>query len=103
MLPFEVVGDTENAYFASGITDEIRSKLSQLPTLRLIASASSNQYLHTAKPQEQIGRELGVRYLLTGRVKWEQAANGVRRVRVSPELGRSGERHGARDALAAIV
>jgi eukaryotic-like serine/threonine-protein kinase len=86
VLPFEVVGDTENAYFASGITDEIRSKLSQLPTLRLIASASSNQYLHTAKPQEQIGRELGVRYLLTGRVKWEQAANGVRRVRVSPEL-----------------
>jgi len=86
VLPFEVVGDTANAYFASGITDEIRSKLSQLPTLRLIASASSNQYLHTAKPQEQIGRELGVHYLLTGRVKWEQAANGVRRVRVSPEL-----------------
>jgi eukaryotic-like serine/threonine-protein kinase len=86
VLPFEVVGDTANAYFASGITDEIRSKLSQLPTLRLIASASSNQYLHTAKPQEQIGRELGVHYLLTGRVKWEQAANGARRVRVSPEL-----------------
>jgi eukaryotic-like serine/threonine-protein kinase len=86
VLPFEVVGDTANAYFASGITDEIRSKLSQLPSLRLIASASSNQYLHTAKPQEQIGRELGVRYLLTGRVKWEQAANGVKRVRVSPEL-----------------
>ncbi len=91
VLPFEVVGDTANVYFASGITDEIRSKLSQVPTLRLIASASSNQYLHTTKPQEQIGRELGVRYLLTGRVKWEQAANGARRVRVSPELVEVGQ------------
>ena len=59
--------------------------------LRLIASASSNQYLHTAKPQEQIGRELGVHYLLTGRVKWEQAANGVRASAGQPGAGRSGE------------
>jgi eukaryotic-like serine/threonine-protein kinase len=91
VLPFEVVGDTANAYFASGITDEIRSKLSQVPKLRLIASASSNQYLRSAKPQEQIGRELGVRYLLTGRVQWEQSANGARRVRVSPELVEVGQ------------
>ena len=86
VLPFESEGDTANAYFASGITDEIRSKLSALPALRLIASTSSNQYRHTVKPPEQIGRELGVRFLLTGRVHWEQEANGTRRVRVSPEL-----------------
>jgi eukaryotic-like serine/threonine-protein kinase len=86
VLPFENEGDTANAYFASGITDEIRGKLSAIPALRLIASASSNQYRHTTKPQDQIGRELGVRYLLTGRVQWEQGANGTRRVRVSPEL-----------------
>jgi serine/threonine-protein kinase len=91
VLPFEVVGDTANAYFASGITDEIRSKLSQVPKLRLIASASSNQYLRSAKPQEQIGRELGVRYLLTGRVQWEQSSSGARRVRVSPELVEVGQ------------
>jgi serine/threonine-protein kinase len=86
VLPFDVEGDTANAYFADGITDEIRGKLAQLPALRLIASASSDQYRHTAKPQEQIGRELGVRYLVTGRVKWEQGTNGIKRVRVSPEL-----------------
>jgi len=86
VLPFDVGDDTANAYFADGITDEIRGKLSALPALRLIASASSNQYRGTSKPQEQIGRELGVRYLLIGRVQWEQGANAVRRVRVSPEL-----------------
>ena len=86
MLPFDSEGDTANTYFADGITDEIRSKLSALGGLRLIATASSNQYRHTTKPQEQIGRELGVHYLLTGRIQWEQGSTGARRVRVSPEL-----------------
>jgi eukaryotic-like serine/threonine-protein kinase len=86
VLPFDNEGDSTNRYFADGITDEIRGKLSAIPALRLIASASANQYRHTTKGQEQIGRELGVRYLLTGRIQWEQSANGTRRVRVSPEL-----------------
>jgi TolB-like protein/predicted Ser/Thr protein kinase len=86
VLPFDNAGDAANAYFADGITGEIRGKLSALPALRLIASTSSNQYRHTTKPAEQIGRELGVHYLLTGRVQWEQGANGTKRVRVSPEL-----------------
>lgn|GEM_PF-901097 len=86
VLPFDSEADTANAYRTRGITDEIRAKLAQLPTLRLIASTSSNQYRHTQKPMEQIGRELGVRYLLIGRVQWEHGANGRQRVRVSPEL-----------------
>ena len=86
VLPFDNEGDTANAYFADGITDEIRGKLAAIPALRLIASTSSNQYRRTQKPAEQIGRELGVRYLLTGHVRWEPGANGARRVRVSPEL-----------------
>lgn len=86
VLPFENRGDSINAYFADGITDEIRGKLAALPTLRVIATASSNQYRHTTKPLEQISRELGVRYLLTGSVTWTQGANGARRVRISPEL-----------------
>ena len=64
---------------------------------------SSNQYRHTTKPPEQIGRELGVQYLLTGTVHWEQGAGGARRVRVSPELieVRGGRRAG--DQVAAVV
>jgi eukaryotic-like serine/threonine-protein kinase len=86
VLPFDTEGDTADAYFADGITDEIRGKLSGLPALRLIASASSNQYRRSTKPENQIANELGVRYLLTGRVQWEHGVNGVRRVRVRPEL-----------------
>ena len=86
VLPFDTQGDTANAYFADGITGEIRGKLSVLPGLSIIATTSSNQYRHTQKTPEQIGRELGVRYLLTGTVEWERSASGAQRVRVSPEL-----------------
>jgi TolB-like protein len=86
VLPFDTEGDTANAYFADGITNEIRGKLSALPALQIIARTSSNEYRHTTKPPEEIGRELGVQYLLTGTVHSEQSAGGARRVRVSPEL-----------------
>jgi len=86
VLPFENEGDTSNAYFADGITDEIRGKLTALPALRVIARASSNQYRRTEKSPQQIAHELGAMYLLTGVVRWETSPNHARRVRVSPEL-----------------
>ncbi|MEP7066873.1 MAG: protein kinase [Gemmatimonadota bacterium] len=86
VLPFENDGDTSNAYFADGITDEIRGKLTALPALRVIARASSNQYRRTEKSPQQIAQELGAGYLLTGVVRWETSPNRARRVRVSPEL-----------------
>jgi len=86
VLPFENLGRPEDTYFADGITDEIRGKLAGLPGLQVTASSSSSQYRRTAKTAQEIGRELGVQYLLTGKVRWEQGANGESRVRVSPEL-----------------
>ncbi|MDB4911397.1 MAG: protein kinase, partial [Gemmatimonadetes bacterium] len=86
VLPFENEGDTSSAYFADGITDEIRGKLTALPALRVIARASSNQYRRTDKSPQQIAGELGAMYLLTGVVRWETSPNHARRVRVSPEL-----------------
>ena len=88
VLPFDNVGDSANAYFAEGITDEIRSKLTGLPGLQVIASGSSNGYRHSTKSEQQIGRELGVHYLLVGRVRWDRhtGPGGQPRVRVDPEL-----------------
>ena len=86
VLPFENDGDSSNAYFADGITDEIRGKLTALPALHVIARASSNQYRRTDKPPQQIANELGAGYLLTGVVRWETSPAHARRVRVSPEL-----------------
>jgi serine/threonine-protein kinase len=86
VLPFENLGDSADAYFADGITNEVRGKLSQVSGLAVIARASSNEYRHTSKAPQQIARELGADYLLTATVQWEKAPGQPSRVRVSPEL-----------------
>jgi TolB-like protein len=86
VLPFDHVGDSADAYFADGLADEVRAKLAALPALRVIATASSNGYRRTTKPQAQVARELGAQYLLAGRVRWDKAGGARGRVRVHPEL-----------------
>jgi len=85
VLPFENLGAPEDEYFADGIADEIRGKLTSLRGFEVIARASSTSYKKTTKTQEQIAQELGVRYLLTATVRW-QKGTGASRVHVSPEL-----------------
>jgi serine/threonine-protein kinase len=87
VLPFENLGRPEDAYVVDGITDEIRGKLAGVPGLQVIARASSNEYRGTKKPLNDVARELGVKYLLTGTVRSEPASQGQpARVRVAPEL-----------------
>jgi serine/threonine-protein kinase len=85
VLPFQNLGDSGSEYFADGMTDEVRGKLSALPGLTVIAGQSSSEYKHTSKKLPDIARELGVDYVLTGKVRWEKGGGG-NRVRVSPEL-----------------
>jgi len=85
VLPFENLGAADDEYFADGVTDEVRGKLASLPGLQVTARSSSGQYKKTSKSPAEIGRDLGVDYLLTGTVRWEKGAAG-NRVRVSPEL-----------------
>ncbi len=86
VLPFENLGDSTDEYFADGITDEVRGKLATLGDIKVIASSSAGQYKRSPKPPEQIARELGVQYLLTGKIRWEKREGGQSRVRVIPEL-----------------
>ena len=87
VLPFENRGRAEDAHIVDGIADEIRGKLAAVPGLTVIARASSNEYRGTTKRPQQIAAELGVKYLLSGTVQFEPAANGHSgRLRVSPEL-----------------
>ena len=86
VLPFQNMGDSADAYFADGITDAVRGKLTSMTGLQVTASSSSSEYRHTTKSPQQIARELGVDYLLIGKVRWAKAADGTSRVQVSPEL-----------------
>jgi serine/threonine-protein kinase len=86
VLPFENRGTADDAYFADGIADEVRGKLAALSGFQVTARSSSDQYRKVTKSPQDIGRELGVDYLLTATVRWAKAADGTNRVQVLPEL-----------------
>jgi serine/threonine-protein kinase len=86
VLPFENLGQADDEYFADGVTDAIRGKLAALPGFQVTASNSSGQYKRTTKSPRQIGQELGVEYLLVGKVRWQKGQGGQSRIEVSPEL-----------------
>jgi TolB-like protein/Flp pilus assembly protein TadD len=86
VLPFENLGSPLDEYFADGITDEITSRLAQLPGLGVIARTSAIQYKKTDKTIPQIGQELGVDFVLGGTVRWDKSVAGGSRVRVSARL-----------------
>jgi TolB-like protein/Flp pilus assembly protein TadD/predicted Ser/Thr protein kinase len=86
VLPFDNLGDSANSYFADGMADAIRGKLTELDRLQVIARESSTEYRGSTKSPQEIGNELGARYLLTGTVRWARAKDGTNRVEVSPEL-----------------
>ena len=82
VLPFQnLSGDPEQEYFADGMVEEIITALSHMPWLFVIARNSSFTYRNRAVDVKQIGRELGVRYILEGSVR--KAAN---RIRISGQL-----------------
>ncbi len=85
VLPFENLGSPEDDYFADGIADAVRGKLTSLPGLQVIARGSSTPYKRTTKTPKQIAEELNASYLLTATVRW-QKSGGTNRVEVSPEL-----------------
>lgn len=86
VLPFENLGQSDDAYFAAGITEEITSRLSSVRGLGVISRTSALQYRKEGKTIKQIGRDLGANYVLEGTVRWDHPSGGSNRVRVTPEL-----------------
>jgi len=77
VLPFQnLSGDPEQEYFSDGIVEEITTALSRFRSLFVISRNSAFTYKGRAVDVRQVGRELGVRYLLEGSVR--KAANRVR-------------------------
>ncbi|MBV8769478.1 MAG: hypothetical protein JO094_11360 [Hyphomicrobiales bacterium] len=82
VLPFQnMSGDPEQEYFADGVVEEIITALSRFRQLFVIARNSSFTYKGNIVDLKQVGRELGVRYILEGSVR---KAGG--RVRIAAQL-----------------
>ena len=77
VLPFaNLSNDQEQEYFSDGITDDLITDLSRLPGLFVIARTSSFTYKGKGAKLQDVGRELGVKYVLQGSVR--RAGNQVR-------------------------
>ena len=74
-------GDPDQEYFADGITEDIITALARFPSLFVIARNSSFTYKTRSVTVKQIGRELGVRYILEGSVRKIEG-----RVRITGQL-----------------
>ncbi len=82
VLPFQnMSGDPEQEYFADGMVEDITTGLSRIKWLFVIARNSSFTYKGKAVDVRQVGRELGVRYVLEGGVR--KTGN---RVRITTQL-----------------
>ena len=81
-LPFaNLSGDPEQDYFADGLVEDIISALSRISWLFVVARNSSFAYKRQAVDVRQVGRELGVRYVLEGSVR-----KSNNRVRITEQL-----------------
>jgi TolB-like protein len=82
VLPFQnLSGDPEQEFFADGMVEDIITALSRFKSLFVIARNSSFTYKGKAVDIKQVGRELGVRYVLEGSVR-----KGGGRVRIAGQL-----------------
>jgi adenylate cyclase len=82
VLPFvNLDNDPQQDYFSDGITGDIITELSRFSDLFVIARSSAFQYKGKAVDVRQVGRELGVRYVLEGSVRRDD-----KRIRITAEL-----------------
>ncbi|MEO8090981.1 MAG: protein kinase [Gemmatimonadales bacterium] len=86
VLPFENLGPADDEYFAVGMTDEITDRLASVSGLGLVPRRAAQRYSRTDMTLREIGRELGIDYLLVGSVRWAGKDSGSRNVRITLEL-----------------
>jgi adenylate cyclase len=88
VLPFEnLSGDPEQDYFADAITDDLTTDLSHFPESFVIARNTAFTYKGKAVDAKEIGRELGVRYVLEGSVRRVGETVAINAQLISTETG----------------
>lgn len=82
VLPFfNMSNDQDQEYFSDGLTEDIITQLSKIKALKVVSRTSVMQYKKNTKKAKDIGRELGVSFLLEGSVQRSQD-----KVRITAQL-----------------
>jgi Predicted integral membrane protein len=82
VLPFlDLSADADNEYFSDGLTEEIITRLSAIPNLKVISRTSAMHYKGSTQSLREIARELNVTHVVEGSVRWSDST-----VRISAQL-----------------
>jgi eukaryotic-like serine/threonine-protein kinase len=93
VLPLENLGTPDDQHFADGLTDEITSRIGSINGIGTISRASAAHFAGRDRSLREVGKELGVGYVLTGSVQTERRADGSGEVRVVPHLVQVSDGH----------
>ncbi len=95
VVPFDNLGAAGDAEFADGVTTEIAGQLARVPGLQVVARASVKKFRGSSIPPQEIARQLGAAYALSGTVRYERGPNGAgpneAKVRIVPSLVRASD------------
>jgi non-specific serine/threonine protein kinase len=86
VLPFENLGSPEDEYFSEGISEEIMFRLSTIHGLGVVSRQSVLRYKNREKTIQEMGKELGVDYLVDGSIRYQHLITEPNRVRVISNL-----------------
>lgn len=85
VLPFDNLGDPDDEYFASGITEELTLRLAHLDGLGVISRTSASAVGNGSVTLPEIARQLGVDYVVEGSIRWDRSS-ATDHVRVTAQL-----------------
>jgi len=88
VIPFENLGTPDDAFFAAGLTKETTKRLAAVRGLGFVSRVGTAEDETTKRSADEIGRELGVEYVLDGSVLWDQEANVSQQLTVEARLTR---------------
>ncbi|MCH9031037.1 MAG: protein kinase [candidate division Zixibacteria bacterium] len=86
VLPFKTTGDAEREYFASSVSDEIRTRITEVRGLSVISRLTSESYKFKTRSVRSIAKELAVDFAVDGSVVLTRDSNGDFRVSIIAEL-----------------
>jgi len=87
VIPFDNMSSEDDIYFTKGVTEDILTQISKIQNIRVLSNFTLKDYDSKGKTIDQIGKELGVNYVLTGSVRRanQQLRISTQLVQINPE------------------
>jgi TolB-like protein/predicted Ser/Thr protein kinase len=86
VLPFDNLGDSTQAYFASGLSDEVITRLARISGLSVVSRLSAARLKQAGIDLKKIGDSLGAEFVLDASAQYQIDADGNRHVRLTTQL-----------------